>query len=210
MTISSKNSASASAAASSSSNLPSPSSLHESRGRLRSDGQDRAAGTLQISWCLLWCRVRCVQGKRSVRCTRRSPKSGIPALRRRRHERYISGHNREKVSGLVHWAQRPDDPGWFSSYRSTSGGRNHGEFIGRLAACFQWGSPPGVCLAHAHDGRNSLGTAGGHYLCFRRMLPAVSSDSWLGVTHSRTRDLPFCRRSLGTYLVVPAPPHAWL
>ena len=59
-------------------------------------------------------------------------------------------------------------------------------------------------------GRNSLGTAGGHSLCFRRMLPTVSSSSWLGVTHSRTRDLPFCRRSLGTYLVVPAPPHAWL
>ena len=29
-------------------------------------------------------------------------------------------------------------------------------------------------------------------------------------THSRTRGLPFCRRSLGTYLVVPAPPHAGL
>ena len=45
---------------------------------------------------------------------------------------------------------------------------------------------------------------------FRRMLPAVSSTGWLGVTHSRTRDLPVCRRSLGTYVVVAAPPHAGL
>src|SRR5260370_29552083 len=210
MTISSKTSASASAEASSSSNLASPSSLHESRGRLRSDGQDRAAGTLHISWCLPCCCVRCVQGKRSVRCTRRSSKSGIPALRRRRHERYISGHNREKVSGLVDWAQRPDDPGWFSSYRGTSGGRNRGEFIGRLAACFQRHGRSGVCLAHPHNRRNSLGAAAGHSLYFRWCVPVVSSCGRLGVTHARTRDLPACRRSLGTYLVVPAPPHAGL
>src|SRR5258708_17691791 len=32
---------------------------------------------------------------------------------------------------------------------------------------------------------------------FRLMLPAVSSTGWLGVTHSLTRALPVCRRTLG-------------
>jgi hypothetical protein len=62
-------------------------------------------------------------------------------LRRRGHERYINDHNRESVSGVVHRAQHPDDPGRFSSHRCTPGGGNRSESIGRQAACFQRRGP---------------------------------------------------------------------
>src|SRR5208282_6330076 len=64
----------------------------------------------------------------------------------RRHERYICGHDREKVRGLVYWAQRPADCGWFGGHRGTAIGRNRRERIRGLGAPFQRGDPSGVCV----------------------------------------------------------------
>jgi hypothetical protein len=80
---------------------------------------------------------------------------------------------------VVHRAQHSDDPGRFSGYRHTSGGRDRGQFIGCLAADFQRRGASSVCLAYAHYRRDSLVDSAGHSLCFRRRLPAAPPCSGL-------------------------------
>src|SRR2546422_8212297 len=92
-------------------------------------------------------------------------------LKRRGHERDVNRNNREKVRGVVHWAQRPDDAGRFASHRGAGGGGNRSESIGCVAARFQRRGPSGVFLAHAQRGGGYFGAAPRGFLFLRRGVP---------------------------------------